>query len=312
MRLVAPDYYPKFRCIADKCRHNCCIGWEIDIDEDTLDYYLSVPGELGERLRRHINTEDDPAHFILAEHERCPFLNKDNLCDLIVAQGEGALCQICNDHPRFYNEFANYTEVGLGLCCEEAARLILSQTEPVEMVTLEDDGVNERADRQELQVVLERSMLFMQLKKRELPLEKRLLEILKMMDISLPNRSYGQWATFYQTLEQLDPAWQEMLQALKTTPLSLPRREWDVAFEQLTHYFLYRHIAGRLETDEIRLRAAFAVLSVWMIRALCGVKLTRDKALTLEDVAEIARMYSSEIEYSDENVEALLAEIAQG
>ena len=32
MKIIAPNYYPAFRCIADKCRHSCCIGWEIDID----------------------------------------------------------------------------------------------------------------------------------------------------------------------------------------------------------------------------------------------------------------------------------------
>ena len=38
MKLIAPDYYNKFSCIADKCRHSCCVGWEIDIDENTNEY----------------------------------------------------------------------------------------------------------------------------------------------------------------------------------------------------------------------------------------------------------------------------------
>ena len=37
-----PSYYKNFRCIADKCPDNCCRGWEIDIDEDTLDYYKDL------------------------------------------------------------------------------------------------------------------------------------------------------------------------------------------------------------------------------------------------------------------------------
>lgn len=31
MNLYVPDYYPAFRCIAERCRHTCCAGWEIDI-----------------------------------------------------------------------------------------------------------------------------------------------------------------------------------------------------------------------------------------------------------------------------------------
>ena len=38
-RIVMPDYSEGFRCIAGKCRHSCCIGWEIDIDEKTYEKY---------------------------------------------------------------------------------------------------------------------------------------------------------------------------------------------------------------------------------------------------------------------------------
>ena len=37
-----PAYYKAFRCIGSDCTENCCIGWEIDVDEDTLAYYKSI------------------------------------------------------------------------------------------------------------------------------------------------------------------------------------------------------------------------------------------------------------------------------
>jgi len=45
---------------------------------------------------------------------------------------------------------------------------------------------------------------------------------------------------------------------------------------------------------------------------LCGVIQSTTGTLTMDDVVELARMYSSEIEYSDKNVDALLKEIAKG
>ena len=42
MKQFIPDYLNSFKCIADKCRHSCCIGWEIDIDKNTLDFYKSI------------------------------------------------------------------------------------------------------------------------------------------------------------------------------------------------------------------------------------------------------------------------------
>ena len=46
MILRVPSYYKTFQCIADKCEHSCCIGWEIDIDEDSYDYYMGIEGAL--------------------------------------------------------------------------------------------------------------------------------------------------------------------------------------------------------------------------------------------------------------------------
>ncbi|MBP3686664.1 MAG: hypothetical protein J6J21_06505 [Clostridia bacterium] len=51
MKYVYPAFYPEFSCLADRCRHNCCIGWEIDIDPETQNLYDQVDGPLGNRLR---------------------------------------------------------------------------------------------------------------------------------------------------------------------------------------------------------------------------------------------------------------------
>ena len=45
MKLFAPKYYEDFSCIADKCRHSCCIGWEIDIDPETLAKYSALTAD---------------------------------------------------------------------------------------------------------------------------------------------------------------------------------------------------------------------------------------------------------------------------
>lgn len=127
-----PDYFKNFHCISSKCTDSCCWHWEIDIDEDTLQYYCQVPGAFGERLRKSIMPPDpetdEPAHFISDQRERCPFLNTDNLCDIFLQLGEEHLSYICTHHPRYYDWLLGGQEAGLGLCCEEAARLILQET----------------------------------------------------------------------------------------------------------------------------------------------------------------------------------------
>ncbi len=134
MKLIVPDYYKDFCCIAGRCRHTCCIGWEIDIDAESLKRFACI-----DAIRPHIEPGDIP-HFRLLDGERCPFLNEDNLCDLILRHGEDILCQICRDHPRFRNFWTDRVEMGLGLVCEEAARLILTSPSPLRLEILSDDG----------------------------------------------------------------------------------------------------------------------------------------------------------------------------
>lgn len=105
------NFFQNFHCIAGDCKHSCCIGWEIDIDEDTLDYYRQIGGDFGRRLSANIATDGTP-HFKLTKDERCPFLNQQNLCDIILNLGEESLCQICTDHPRFRSFFRTVRKPG--------------------------------------------------------------------------------------------------------------------------------------------------------------------------------------------------------
>ncbi len=124
-----PSCYKDFQCTASACSDSCCIGWEIDIDQNTWEKYRQVEGKFGKRLQDNIQViqegESVCACFRMDETQRCPFLNNQNLCDIILKLGEEYLGQICTDHPRFYDWFLDGKECGIGLCCEEAARLIL-------------------------------------------------------------------------------------------------------------------------------------------------------------------------------------------
>lgn len=139
-----PAYYERFACIADRCEDTCCAGWEIDIDDASYEYYQSVEGEFGERLRRQIReykNEDDDVYerhgFILKEERRCPFLDACNLCVIYRELGEQALCSVCTDTPRNYLEYGGAREVSLSASCAEAGRLIYGSSEPAVFVEKE-------------------------------------------------------------------------------------------------------------------------------------------------------------------------------
>lgn len=310
MKWVAPEYYTKFQCIADKCRHSCCIGWVIDVDEDTLAYYHSIEGAFGERLQRGIDADGETAHFIMGEGERCPFLNQTGLCDIITELGEESLCQICTDHPRFRNFYADRTEIGLGLCCEAAGALILKQEEKMKLVVLGEDDEPEEADDADKSLLDWREELISLAQNREMSIRERAENILKAAEMKLPARTDAEWADSFLALERLEEDWTIRLQEWKETDISaaptLDTQEWETAFEQLLVYFLYRQLPLALDDGEYEGRVAFAVLSYWVIYRLCQVHAVLHGGIDLDALVEIARQYSAEVEYSDENTEAVL------
>ena len=36
MKTVTLNCWEHFRCVAERCRHSCCVGWEIGVDEESL------------------------------------------------------------------------------------------------------------------------------------------------------------------------------------------------------------------------------------------------------------------------------------
>ncbi|MBR6634764.1 MAG: flagellin lysine-N-methylase, partial [Clostridia bacterium] len=259
MKLIAPDYYDKFSCIADKCRHSCCVGWEIDIDEDTYSYYKSIGGELGKALQANIAVCDGTANFTLDENERCPFLEKDGLCRLIKELGESSLCNICADHPRFRSFYSQRTEIGLGLCCEAAAELILSQQHKVTLVTLKDD--TEVLTEDEEYLLKYRNQLFAIAQDRDFTVEERLENLLDFCGIDLPEKSFSEWAEIYLSLERLDEEWTDKLSLLKKAETYAIPSSLEIPFEQLLVYLLYRYIPSALDDGDISSKIGFAVLS---------------------------------------------------
>lgn len=164
MRYVKPHYYDDFQCIADKCPDTCCAGWQIVIDDDTLDRYEEYIQEAVNASVAEDNTgktSDAPiddtgkkdADFALRlansidweegcfrqNGRRCAMLGDNNLCDLITVKGEGYLCDTCNRYPRHIEEFDGVREYSLSLSCPVAAEMMLRTKEQTEYIVEEDD-----------------------------------------------------------------------------------------------------------------------------------------------------------------------------
>ena len=282
MPSVYPDFYPRFRCRADRCRHSCCRGWEIDVDAESAAYYRALPGPLGDALRAALSEDEEGFHFRLDQEERCPFLRRDGLCRLICELGEEALCEICALHPRFFGALGDWEFAGLGLSCEAVSALLLETDTPLRFVTEEES--------------LDLAGLLSRLG-HSCPAEA-------LHFAPRPDRArYERLLAALSRTEPIDAAWPAELAALRSEPdtvLAAARRYealYDPGrFDRIFAYILYRQLE-RLEETPLTALLAFARDSTEYIylRAARG-----------EDLAEALRRWSEQIEYSTENVEILL------
>lgn len=137
-----PSYYREFTCTANRCEDNCCRGgWIIEIDEKTNNYYQTLQGEWGERLRSSLDIDEDGDVVFKLENNQCPHLDDNGLCNICINLGVSHMGLVCKEFPRFTNIMGAYVEKGIGLACEEAARIILYNRQGLEIIGTEPELV---------------------------------------------------------------------------------------------------------------------------------------------------------------------------
>lgn len=329
MILKMPKYYDKFKCIADKCTDNCCIGWEIEVDSSTNEFYHKVTGEFGKKLRENIKD----GCFILGEDERCPFLNSKNLCEIIINSGEENLCQICRDHPRYFEWYDGIKEGGIGLGCEEAARIILSQKSTL---TFSEKEIpyesNDSYDKELYDVMYKaREMIFKHLQNKEISLGKRIGDVLIFSDklqnmvdnyiYKLPSLesecdkveiNLKNILSDIATLDPIDEKWSQYIDEVVSVyddvsdeKLSTDNADVSLYLENIALYFIWRYFLKGVFTGEFLSYVKVMAVSIAVIEYFFRCFIKKNGYLSFENCVDIVKNYSKQVEYSEENMENL-------
>ena len=289
-----PTYCRKFKCIADKCKDNCCIGWEIDIDPSTAEYYETVNGNFGNKLKANIN-KDEVCSFIL-NGERCPFLNEKNLCEIIINLGEDKLCQICRDHPRYFEWYSDVKEGGIGLCCEEAARIIVTNPNPFSTYETEcdDEGCDDYNESFYNMLLFARDEIIATLENENLTFKQRVANVLSYaIEVQLnadnylydpipikneypaevPTADIKGFLESFACLEPIDDNWQDYLSAIIENSDILKEKlttfvdSFDLYLKNIAVYFIWRYFLKGVYDDEILSKVFLMAISVVFLSA---------------------------------------------
>ena len=298
MKVFAPKYYKEFKCIADKCTHSCCVGWEIDVDKETLKKYESSKGRYFDSIRNSLDLSDTP-HIKLLSNERCPHLDENRLCKIITECGEEYLCEICKEHPRFYNKTVKGLEAGLGMSCEEAARIILSSDDYAEYEVI--DEADEEPFFDSFDATQKREEIYLILSDKKLNYSNKLEKIYNKYNVSPSKISDAGWREVISSLELLDEENRARFLAY-SSDLKTPR-EYEKILERAFAYFVYRHTSDKSNEADFLAALGFAC---FMERLFASV--LKAEKTNLSGSVLIGRIISEEIEYSEENTENIILE----
>ena len=343
MYCIKQDDYDDFKCIAGACPKSCCIGWQIVIDEDSLQYYKKYKGEFKDRLKDGIDFKEGVYRQC---DGRCAMLNKDNLCDEQLALGEEHLCYTCGMYPRHIEEFDGRNEYSLSLSCPEVARMTVERNTPIDFVDYEDEEEGEEIEDYDylLDTKLEdsRNVLYKIARNREIPLFSRMElirrfagklqecldddELFDMDDVieEWDNINLTEKAEFESKdisklfeLEKLENDWDDTLDAaykyVKETGASkilsgITDKE-EQALENVLVSLLYTYYCGAVYDDMIYSKVCLSIYSVEWIYEIYRSILSKENLVGDEEkkqcLIKTIYLYAREVEHSDLNLNAL-------
>lgn len=320
MKNIYPSYFEKFRCIADKCPDSCCKGWDVVVDDETNNFYKTVAGEFGEKLKRLTEIDSDGDRIFVSQNERCPFWNSDELCDIYINLGEGYLCKTCREFPRITQDYTAFSEHLLSFACPEAARLILATDNAYDDFTNYDSDFSDCGYSAELMRFLlnAREKLKAIFTDKSLPFSGRLnvaVQFCERVQNAIDDFDYNAdiavekgYTTYiinkkssseifnaHKEFDIMTDEWREILcKASEHAGEQIPER-FDDLFERTALYYIYRYFLTAVDSMDVmctakRIHCAYVVIG--------GALLTGEY-----EPEKLFCLYSKEVEHSYENAD---------
>ncbi len=284
---IDAEIYNEFRCKADKCKHSCCKGWEIDIDEDTLEYYKDLDTELGNEILQNIQEEED-THFKLTDDDRCPFLKDNGLCKLIEELGEDSLCDICRLHPRFFEDINDYSLAGVGLSCEKVTELIFEK-KSLDFIICDSQ---KKIDIYEL------------LKLLDINISHDSLDLSKMIPDYLEEGKIEKVLDIFSNTVPIDDKWKNEVLLIKSDYKKLlegfDSKDIDIKKYEIPYQYIFFRQLELIEQYGTKKIIDYAIYSIIFIILY---------ARLFHDDIEAVRRWSEQIEYNEDNINTLINEL---
>lgn len=290
-QVLIPQYMRKFHCIGPACEDTCCIGWNVQIDEDTYKKYRKTNyHELKEDLNSKVTrNRSNPSEFNYAKIKldkdmRCPFLTAAKLCKIQGELGEDYLSVTCSIYPRSFSLINGVLEKSASLSCPEVARIALLNPDIMEFDLIEEESdkkifIGSILDTQQPSISNRSLRYFWELRIFTIQL--------------LQNREYRLWerliilGLFYQKLDVYfrENRGQEVLELIASFNIAIQQGDYKDLLQQIpkqsaVQMELLREVSNIRLEKEIQSQRYLDCLNEFLL----GIKYDQD--LTVEETAE--------------------------
>lgn len=314
--MIKPSFYDNFECKADKCTDTCCAGWEIEIDDISMQKYKNIKSDFAKKLHESIEYVDSQPCFRRDKNDRCVFLDKNGLCDIYSELGKSYLCDICREHPRFYDEFDDIVEAGLGICCEKVCEMLFDNDFEI-VYDINSDSIEE-----DIEILLScRQYIFDILKNTQLPFEKRITECLEYSE-KMQNELFDVYSNMfvyekdmffefilesYKKTEPINEKWSELIDKMQLNlkailEISRNYNFDDSVYPKVMSYIIYRHFMQVRFDGEILSVVRMALMAVTFMYMCECLAVSEKQEVLLSDKINIIKLWSQQMEYSAENI----------
>lgn len=321
---IFPNFYKTFKCIADKCPDSCCKDWDVVVDDESAEFYNTVDGKFGDKLRALMTIDSDGDRIFEIQNGRCPFWNDKMLCDIYTHCGEEHLCDTCRDFPRLVQDYTAFAEHMLSFACPEAAKIMLETNncfDCIEQFEVSRDNLGYPPDMmnflivarkiscnffdtdEDFQIQLDRCYGFNERVQARLDSEdfniSALHNITEYTPLNMPSRD--KIFSLHKKLDIMNKQFFDDIQKSKDC-IPLKSEKLDSELRTLAKYYFFRYYLTAIDSYDIVTTLNRIVFASAVISSLVAYKKVDE---SFEQRVMIFQQYSKEIEHSYENTDYL-------
>ena len=325
--------YKSFKCIADKCPDSCCKDWDVVVDDKANEFYQSVKTPFGDKIRSVTTIDSDGDRIFTLENGKCPFWNKNKLCDIFINLGEENLCKTCAEFPRITQDYTDFSENMLSLACPEATRIILSENNPFEFICTEDEACEIPDYNAEFMSFLKKARdISIEIVKRydlfsdglhilytfnesvQQLIDKDFFDCSQLDDFKYSDTlniiSEEYIYNLHSQFDVMDKNYKDLMcNAIKAENLTPVHKEYEKEFKNLALYYIYRYYLTAIDSYDVLLTIEKLISACVVIGKIEDFWYDINKNIDFEKRVEIVQRYSKEIEHSYENQELFYVDI---